>query len=288
MLKNLAKRIWFFLVLCSLLSVLQAGEKGLLFEVTRPGQPVHYLFGTMHSDDSRVVALLDRLKQPFAEVEQVALEILPDMNAMVQVSVAMLLPPDQKLSELLGSSLYRRAVKAAGERGLPEVAVQRMRPWALAITLGTPELTGDAMDQLIYKQAQLKGKKLVALETPLEQMALFEELPGKLQIRLLEQVLDQQDEFGKQLEELTQAYLDQDLDRLQELSLAYEAAGDSELMSWFRRKLILDRNRRMLERLLPIFDQDATLVAVGALHLSGREGLVNLLRQAGYRVEARF
>jgi len=192
---GLAKRIWLIPLLFSLFSFLQAGEKGLLFEVTRSGQPVHYLFGTMHSDDTRVVALLDRLEQPFADVEQVALEILPGLAAMVQVGTAMLLPADQKLSRLTGPSLYRRAVQAAMERGLPEEAVERMRPWALAIILGTPELRGYAMDHLIYKRAQAGGKKLIALETPLEQMALFDELPQKLQVRLLRDVLDQQDRF---------------------------------------------------------------------------------------------
>jgi len=70
--------------------------------------------------------------------------------------------------------------------------------------------------------------------------------------------------------------------------LAYEAAGDPALMSWFRKKLILERNRKMLQRILTIFDQGATLVAVGALHLSGREGLVSLLRRSGYEVKAVF
>lgn len=286
--KALAKRIWLLLLLGLLVPLVQGGEKGLLYKVTRPGQPTHYLFGTMHSDDSRVIALLDRLKKPFSDVEQVVLEILPDMQAMVEVSVAMMLPVEQKLSELIGPSLFRRAVKAARKKGLPEVAVERMRPWALAITLGTPELSGEAMDQLIYRQALVKGKELLALESPMEQMALFEELPADLQVRLLKEVLDQQDRLDQQLEELTQAYLDQDLERLQELSLAYEAAGDRRLMSWFRRKLILERNRRMFQRLLPILGQGSTLVAVGALHLAGREGLVTLLRQAGYSVDPLF
>ncbi len=104
----------------------------------------------------------------------------------------------------------------------------------------------------------------------------------------LEEVLEQRKHLAEQLEALTQAYLDRDLEKLQELSLDYEVAGDELLAEWFRKKLILDRNRTMYRRLLPILDRGATLVAVGALHLAGKEGLVTLLRRAGYRVEPLF
>lgn len=285
---GLAKKITVVLLFLLLVGPLSAAQKGLLYEVTRPGQATHYLFGTMHSDDNRVLAVLEGLKQPLDSVDQVVLEILPDAMAMVEVSVAMLLPPEQSLSELIGKELFERAARAAEEKGLPRIAVERMRPWALAITLGTPELTGEAMDQVIYKKALSTGKQLLALETPVEQLALFDSLPDNLQVRLLKEVLSQRKHLAEQLEALTQAYLDRDLQRLQELSLEYEAAGDELLAEWFRRKLILDRNHSMYRRLLPILDQGATLVAVGALHLAGKEGLVSLLRQAGYRVEPLF
>ena len=285
---GLAKKITVVLLFLLLVGPLSAAQKGLLYEVTRPGQATHYLFGTMHSDDNRVLAVLEGLKQPLDSVDQVVLEILPDAMAMVEVSVAMLLPPEQSLSELIGKELFERAARAAEEKGLPRIAVERMRPWALAITLGTPELTGEAMDQVIYKKALSTGKQLLALETPVEQLALFDSLPDNLQVRLLKEVLAQRKHLAEQLEALTQAYLDRDLQRLQELSLEYEAAGDELLAEWFRRKLILDRNHSMYRRLLPILDQGATLVAVGALHLAGKEGLVSLLRQAGYRVEPLF
>ncbi len=285
---GLAKKITVVLLFLLLVGPLSAAQKGLLYEVTRPGQATHYLFGTMHSDDNRVLTVLEGLKQPLDSVDQVVLEILPDAMAMVEVSVAMLLPPEQSLSELIGKELFERAARAAEEKGLPRIAVERMRPWALAITLGTPELTGEAMDQVIYKKALSTGKQLLALETPVEQLALFESLPDNLQVRLLKEVLAQRKHLAEQLEALTQAYLDRDLQRLQELSLEYEAAGDELLAEWFRRKLILDRNHSMYRRLLPILDQGATLVAVGALHLAGKEGLVSLLRQAGYRVEPLF
>ncbi|HHH38550.1 MAG TPA: TraB/GumN family protein [Sedimenticola sp.] len=286
MMSRLAKRILWPLVLwlglCG--TALSAAGQSVLYSFSRPGQPTHYLLGTMHSDDSRVISVLDRVRQPMDEVDQVVLEILPDAGSLVSASLAMLLPADQKLSQLLGQGLYRRVLAPMQEKGVPELLLERMKPWAVAVTLGTPELQGPAMDQVIQQRALAAGKRLVALETAQEQMALFDDLPRALQVRMLEEVLEQQDSLAMQLEHLTQAYLAGDLERLRALSLEYDAAGDQALSAWFRRVLIEERNLRMFQRLLPILEQGGTLVAVGALHLPGNEGLVKLLQNAGYSV----
>jgi len=283
---RLAKRILWSLVLwlglCG--TALSAAEQSVLYSFSRPGQPTHYLLGTMHSDDSRVISVLDRVRQPMAEVDQLVLEILPDAGSLVSASLAMLLPADQKLSQLLGQGLYRRVLASMREKGVPELLLERMKPWAVAVTLGTPELHGAAMDQVIHQRALAAGKRLVALETAQEQMALFDGLPRPLQIRMLEEVLEQQGGMPAQLESLTRAYLAGDLERLRALSLEYDAAGDEQLAAWFRRQLIEERNHRMLRRLLPVLQQGRSLVAVGALHLPGNEGLVKLLQNAGYSV----
>ncbi len=281
--KKLRWLLLFLWLLCH--QGLALAGQGPLYRFSKPGQAAHYLLGTMHSDDPRVLAVLQRLDQPFEQVQQVALEILPDTGTMLMASTAMLLPPDQTLSGLLGEKLFRKVVAAMGEKGVPELLLQRMKPWAVAVILGTPELTGEAMDQVIYRHALARHKKLRALETPAEQLALFDQLPERLQRRMLEETLEQRQALHQQLEQLVQVYLDGDLERLQELSLEFDASGDPELTAWFRDHLIRQRNHRMLKRLLPLLQEGTTLVAVGALHLPGNEGLIKLLQRAGYRVE---
>jgi len=283
--RRLVKQILFLGLM--LLPLVGQAAQGLLFQVSRAGQ-VHYLLGTMHSDDPRVIALLDEVTPRLEEVDQVVLEILPDMTAMVAVSMAMMLPPQQRLSELVGDALFRRAAQAAAQRGLPAIALERLRPWAAAITLGTPEVEGLAMDQALYQRALTRGKKLAALETPEEQMAMFESLSSSLQKRLLEEVLDQLPRLPEQLERMIQAYLAGDLERLRALSLELDAGGDPELAAWFQRRLIDERNRRMFERMQSLMEKAATLVAVGALHLPGKGGLLQRLRGAGYEVKKVF
>jgi len=200
----------------------------------------------------------------------------------------MLLPPGAHLSQLVGDRLFREVESALAERGLPVLAAPRLKPWAAAVMLATPDMEGDPLDQRIYRKALALGKKVHGLERPAEQMAYFDELSPDLQKRLLEETLAQLDGFETRLEQLKKAYLEGDLHRLQRLSLEIDAAGDEALAAWFRERLIDRRNRIMLERLLPLLEANATFVAVGALHLPGNDGLIKLLRNAGYRVTPLF
>lgn len=285
MTNRLAKKILLLGLLLGLCGTLAAGEKGLLWRIQRPGEPVSHLFGTMHLGDPRALKILDRVRPVIDDSRQVVLEILPDAPAMFEVNRRMILPPDQNLSRIIGAELFEKVSAMAAGRGLPAFMVERFRPWAMAITLAMPENAGVAMDQLIYQDALDHGKKLIALETPAEQMALFETLPKRLQIKLLEQVVDDPQRMKRELKALLAAYLDRDLERLQRISRRETAGDDPELADWFKKRLIGDRNRRMFERLLPILRKGPTLVAVGALHLPGEGGLLQRLRDAGYSVE---
>ncbi len=282
---RLAKKILLLGLLLGFCGSLMAGEKGLLWRIERAGEPVSHLFGTMHLGDPRALKILDHVRPVLEHSDQVVLEILPDALAMFEVNRRMILPPDQSLSRIIGPELFEKVSKVAAERGLPAFMVERFHPWAMAITLAMPKDAGAAMDQIIYQDAQDAGKKLRALETPAEQMALFEKLPLRLQIKMLEQVVRDPKRMERELKALIAAYLDRDLDRLQEISRRETAGEDPELAEWFEKRLIGDRNRRMFERLLPILKKGPTLVAVGALHLPGKEGLLQRLRDEGYSVE---
>ena len=63
-----------------------------------------------------------------------------------------------------------------------------------------------------------------------------------------------------------------------------EGEEDADAYSDFEQRIIIDRNHRMAERALPILADGNAFIAVGALHLPGKEGLVELFRQAGFTV----
>ncbi|GMQ89364.1 MAG: TraB/GumN family protein [Gammaproteobacteria bacterium] len=266
----------------------QAGDrfdKGLLWKIEPDGGTPSYLFGTMHSDDPRVVQLPAPVRQVFDKAGSVTLEVELDAQSLTGLTTALLLTDGKKLESLIGPGLYKRTVQAMNGLGMPEAVVTNMKPWAAAVTLMTPpNVSGVVLDQLLYQQALLAGKKVSGLETVAEQMALFDELPLKDQIALLRDTLDQLPEFAQMLEDLQTAYLDRDLKRLVEINETSMQGSNAQLADRLNQTVIIDRNHRMAERMKSRLQEGDHFIAVGALHLPGKEGLLTLLSEQGYRV----
>jgi hypothetical protein len=162
-----------------------------------------------------------------------------------------------------------------------------MKPWAAATALSMPvPETGRVLDVVLFQRAQQAGKPLHGLETIAEQLEVFDGLPLEDQVGLLRDAVEQVDGLDAMLAELLAAYKRQDLAAMMAINEAAMAAGDQRLAGEFQRRLIVDRNHRMAERMEPWLNQGGAFVAVGALHLPGEQGIVSLLRQRGYSVRA--
>jgi len=269
-------------------SSLQADQQqGLLYQLQKPGGEVHYLFGTMHATDPRVIGILDHLSEPLANSKQLVMEMVPDVTALINSSASMMLPAGQTLQQLLGNSLYASVLTAVADKGLTDPVLQRFKPWAVAITIGLPELNGEFLDQRIYQLALKNGQAVYGLETAAEQLAVFDRLSHTLQIRMLQETMDQLPELPAMFEAMVNAYVARDLARLQQLTVEYELSStDKALADWFEQELLVKRNIRMAERLESLLENGSSFVAVGALHLVGDTGLIHALKQAGYQVES--
>lgn len=281
---------WRALLLLSLFAVVSdvgAGnfDRGLLWKIEGAGAPPSYLFGTMHSEDSDVVRLPVEVQQAFDKSGGVTLEVVLDAASLLGMTTAFMLTDGTTLESHIGSKLYQRAVAAMAAQGMPEIMVAGMKPWAVAVILMTPPTrTGMVLDLLLYQRALADGKPVDGLETPMEQMGVFDQLSAKDQVALLEDTLDKLSTIHRMLEELKAAYLARDLKRLVEISDASMRDSDPGLVERFNNKLITERNHRMVERLRPRLRRGRQFIAVGALHLPGEHGLLRLLDQQGYRV----
>lgn len=272
-------------LLLSLLSTAGAGQLPV-YRVMSEGRAPSYLVGTMHSEDPRVLARLVHLTPLIDKVDAVVIEMVPDAVALLAVAAATLLPVDQSLRGVVGDAGYPALRDAAEQRGIPEAVLDRLKPWAAAVTLGMPPAkTGRFLDLEIYLAAQQRGRRVVGLETPAEQLALFDDMPPALALALLDDTVKNAAEQPKQLEELTEAYLLGDPDLLYRTAQAQYAKMPPALVRWYSGQVIEQRNARMLDRLAPLLATETVLVAVGAMHLGGDTGLVAGLEQLGYRLE---
>ncbi len=282
------RRVFIALVCLAAAFVADAADSfdaGLLWKVERSGIAASYLFGTMHSDDPSVVALPAPVERAFAESKSLTLEVVLDTTSLLGMTSALLMRDGKTLELLVGPGLYERSVEAMSARGIPEMLVAHMKPWAVAITLMTPPgNNGVVLDHVLYKDAVAAGKKVHGLETVGEQMGLFDNLPEKDQITFLQDTLDNLDNIDEMLGELQAAYLARDLKRLLELNEASMRQGDPRLADNFNRKVIIERNHRMAERIQPRLLEGQQFIAVGALHLAGEQGLLRLLSERGYHL----
>lgn len=284
-----APAVWLVVFLFFLLAAMApAGTDrnyGLLWEVSKADADPVYLFGTIHTEDPAVLQLAQPVQQAFESSQIVVLELLLDMEAMMYSSTAMLMMDGRLLSAVIGEPLFRQVSTAIRSRGIPEPVLERMKPWAAAVTLSMPvQETGQVLDAVLYQDALQQNKAVYGLETVQEQLHVFESLSEEDQVALLKDAVENFPEIDAMHAELLAAYKRRDLGGLMALNETSMKTGDQRLAEQFRQNLIVDRNHRMATRMREYLQQGGAFVAVGALHLPGEEGLLKLLEQQGYTV----
>ncbi|MGB5438937.1 MAG: TraB/GumN family protein [Gammaproteobacteria bacterium] len=276
------------LLFCLFISLAQAStdkSRGLLWELSKPGIPASYLFGTLHSEDPDVVQLAAPVQKVFDAAQAVVIEVLFDMEAMRLSSTAMLMMDGRSLKDIVGESLFAEAAAAMQVRGMPEMLTMHMQPWAVAVSLSTPvPETGQVLDMVLYQQALQLGKPVYGLETIQEQLGVFTTMPLGDQVMLLRNAVEHFHEIDALYAELLTAWKQRDLARLVEINEAELADGGEQFAADFQKRLVVHRNRLMAERMQPYLKQGGAFIAVGALHLPGVTGLLTLLEQGGYTV----
>jgi hypothetical protein len=263
-------------------------ENGLLWAVTSPEGGRSYVLGTIHSGDPSVLELKEPVEQAFMGSKRFVMEFVPDAAAMTRLQASMVYPAGEQLGDALPEALYHQVVQAMTARGVPEASTARMRPWVLLMILNMPvNTTGQVLDNQLYLMALAQGKQLSGLETVEEQLDVLSNWPQDKIITWLADTVEHLDEVESLQKALLQAWLDRDLKRLQEISES-KGFGDADDSAAFMERLVDERNRRMVERMLPSLQEGDAFVAIGALHLPGEQGVLNLLHQRGYRLEVLY
>jgi uncharacterized protein YbaP (TraB family) len=272
------------------------------WKVEKAGQPPNWLLGTMHLSDPRVTSLPDEAKAAFDGAQVVVLEsdeILDQQQAAAKMmarpdlmyfagkdTIADYLKPDER--KLLEDGLMKR--------GMPFAAIAKMKPWLLTSLVALPscELSRKAqglpfLDMKLAKDGLAAGKEVKGVETLAEQMEVVASLPMSFHVKSLVGTVKYPQYTADMMETTLQLYLQG------EIGLVFPAgtyfapemdASDFRDMALFEEKLITVRNHHMADRGEPILARGNVFMAVGALHLIGDEGLVELLRKKGYTVTA--
>ena len=265
----------------------QRFEQGLLWRIEKPGVAPSYAFGTVHIDDPRVLKLPPAVTRALGQSKSFTMEMLTDETAHRKFTRASRLGDGKDLPAVLGPELYGQVAEKMQERGFPDSAIRRLKPWSVMLTLLLPrERPVVILDYALYQIAEEQKKPVFALEAVEEQIETFDGMPIDVQIGLLESVVRHEDEIPGMTKELIRAYLDRDLKRMWEINARFTALdpGTESLNEVFLERVLFSRNQRMTGTIVPRLDAGGAFVAVGALHLYGERGILSLLREQGYRI----
>ena len=273
----------------------RAFGQGRLFEVTAKGEPPSYVFGTMHATNPEVLALPTPVTRAFSTSLRVVLEMVFTPEIEARLGEAMLLRDGRTLAAVVGPEIYAKLMKRAAVYGFQPQVINRFKPWAANLLFSVPvtEMNRNAsgtlaLDRSLQQAADARGVPVYGLESLKEQVTAFSEMSERDQIDGLSLTLDLNPEIDAIFADMKKAYLAGDLDRLHAMSMSMYSAQETHLAQQFEKQFITMRNKRMVERMERHLKQGGAFVGVGALHLSGEEGILRLLQKRGFTVKRAY
>lgn len=262
----------------------------LRWEITPPGktEPVSVLVGSVHvpfADDFQpAAAFLEQLQQVKA------FYVESDTSQAANVATQALnsaLNPQQNIRGDLNDAQWQKLVQRFTTLGLPEAAINGLKPWFINLMLGSsPDSSSKdpekIMDIVLLRKAEAAKREIRFLEEPALVLEKMQGVSEAEHIRLMKAALDQSD--SARLAEFTNLFDIYNRGDIQALETEEsKARGDS---AEFHARLVEDRNLAWGQLLMPVLKNEAVMVVVGSLHTVGPTGLVKQLEEAGFGVKA--
>ena len=246
-----------------------------------------YLLGSVHFLKAGDYPLAGPIESAYSNAQVVVFET--DMGAMesmkVQAKMASKsqLPADQTMRDWLSPEVYINFEKHASATGLPPALFDRLKPSVAAVAVVALEMQkmgfdpAYGVDQHFFNRAQKDGKQIVPLETVDFQIGLITDLTKEEAGLMVRTLLADFDNVRNEIKTLMQAWQQGDTVKLEKLlnEATREAPG-------IYRRFVTDRNERWVPKIEELARGDKpAIVIVGAGHLVGQDGVVNLLKKRG-------
>ncbi len=282
------KKALSLLSLTFLLTVNAEAQKknSLLWEVKSPTGKTSYLFGTYHLIGSEYLQTHKKVADAYTNSKTVVVETIIDSSKMMEMAMVGMMP-DKSLKSMVDSADYEILKKEILRVTGYDIAMfDQMKPMTVsamyAMAMAEEELDGEGLsgnpiDVYFASFGKRNGKEIVQLETMMEQAEiLYNGNTPEEQAAILVQTVKDSLQSTETTGDLLEAYMKEDLDYM------WEMAGEEEDPLMDMALLLDDRNTSWIEKLKPILDKGEAFVAVGALHLPGDIGLIELLKKEGY------
>jgi uncharacterized protein YbaP (TraB family) len=266
-------------------------EKSLLWKIYGNGvKDTSYLYGTIHMIEKKEFVVSKTLKNRFKNTESLVMEIQLDMDSSAKAFVKenALYPNGKSIKEYLSDSDYnyfQTYLKDTLKMGVIKVKIcEMMRPfYAQSLIMADQMKKSESYEKTFHKMAKKKEK--IGLETIQEQMTIL--ASGEIQNQVNEFIkelkegsLDAENEMAK----LVKYYKNQDIQGLyNEMIISMEKDG-GKIGGVTKEDFLDNRNKRWIPKLVDQMKNKTLFIAVGAGHLAGEQGVIQLLKNNGYNV----
>ena len=280
----------FILLLAGLFLSTPVSAKSCLWKVTSATGPL-YVQGSIHLLKAEHYPLDSAIEQAYTDSEAVILEV--DMKEMTaprtqqKIMQKALLPQGRTLQGLISVNTHKKLSSTCSKMKLPVSTLEPFKPWFAAMTLTlvkTQSMGFDpqyGLDKYFYDKAGRDSKKIIGLETVDFQIDLFDSLSESNPDDFIARTLNELDRIEEDLADLEKAWLSGSIEEVGML-MTKSFEDYPELYKTF----VLDRNQHWIKKLDALLKKPTRcMVVVGAGHLPGKGGLLQLLKNNGYTIE---
>lgn len=276
----------FSLLLSNLLflfSFSQDLSNSLLWKVEKEGIEPSYIFGTIHVLPQSEFELEEKVKQAMDESEELVLEIdMTDPALQTKMYQTMVMQDGMTLDKLLTEEEYSKlSEKLQSIQGAPPIAmVNGFKPFMVA-TMMLSEYVGSqpaSFEMTLMSMASAREMPISGLETIESQMAIFDSIPYESQAEDLMEMVEEGHEMKALFADMVAQYKAEEINALYKTTEEYTDSDDE------MRFMLHNRNANWAEVLEERLGEKTLFIAVGAAHLGGEEGVINLLKEQGYQM----
>jgi len=276
-------------LLALLLAACQQKEEArpALWQVDGPNGERAWLLGTIHALPRPITLEGPAFARATSQASQLLVEVAAledDQHTALAFHKLSAVPSAPPIAARASEADRSTLTKLLADEKISPDRFNQMDTWAAALALGqaisarSGDDSGNGADRLVLRE--MKGKPLAEFEGAERQLAIFDALPEAEQRDLLSAVIRSAPTAREDARRLQQAWLRGDVEELAALD-HQGLLADPEL----REALLVRRNEAWISQLVPLLNRgDKPLVAVGALHLVGRDGLVARLEAQGFKV----
>lgn len=277
----------------------------MLFHVTGENGREGWLFGTIHVGDRRIDTALQKLIPYLDGCEALAVEFdlvayESDLAAQVKSMQQFVLSDGTRISDHMPKETFEKASALLDEAGLSPrfMEMYNLSMWSTLVEQAALITRTDfdmeiGMDRSLIRHCYDRQIEVRDVESAELQYSLLASFSDELNLLLIENTLDSLDEYGEGVQELYDAWLKGNYDELAATLEDEEDESETELteaqialLEDYNDKMLTQRNLGMRDKAVEWLKAgDKVFFAVGAAHLIGEDGLVELLRAEGYTVE---